>query len=86
MERVDGSGNAWYHEVAPDLHLRDFVWHARMQTGRRLEDRKSRFPDRDRVLERLLEEGIYDREEPNTPDAREEFTMAHASAQGKSAQ
>ena len=80
MERVDSPGQSWYREEARDLHLRDFIWHTRMQTARHLQDRAERFPDRDRVLERLLAEGTFDREEPNTPDAREEFAMAHSSA------
>ena len=80
IERVDGPGQSWYQEEARDLHLRDFVWHTSMQTARRLQDRVSRFSNRDRVLERLLAEGIFDREEPNTPDARESFAMAHSSS------
>lgn len=26
IERVDLSGEGWYHDVADDLHLRDFIW------------------------------------------------------------
>ena len=37
----------------------------------------------DQVLERLLEEGTFDWEEPNTPHAIEEFCMAHAMAIGQ---
>ena len=80
MERVDGPGQSWYQEEARDLHLRDFVWHTYMQTARRLQDCTERFSNHDRVLECLLAEGTFDREEPNTPDAQEEFAMAHSSA------
>ena len=80
MERVNGPGQSWYQEEACDLHLRDFIWHTCMQTACHLQDRAERFSNRDRVLERLLAEGTFDQEEPNTPNAQEEFAMAHSSA------
>ena len=51
-----------------------------MQTARRMQQRVERFPDRDRVLERLMEEGTFDRRDPDVPDVREELAMAHSSA------
>ena len=79
MECVDGPRQSWYQEEARDLHLRDFVWHTSMQTARHLQDCSSCFPNCDHILERLLADGIFDWEEPNTPDARESFAMAHSS-------
>src|SRR5882762_5787116 len=76
----DGPGQAWYHDAAHDLHLRDFIFHTRMQTARRVQERTQRFPDRDMVLERLIAEGTFDRVDPNTPDVREELAMNHSSA------
>src|SRR5882762_4615853 len=76
----DGPGQAWYHDAAHDLHLRDFVFHTRMQTARRVQERTQRFPDRDMVLEQLIAEGTFDRVEPNTPDVHEEMAMNHSSA------
>ena len=40
-------------------------------------------PGGDQVLERLLEEGIFDQAELNTPHVVEEFCMAHAAAIGQ---
>ena len=51
-----------------------------MQTARRMQQRVERFPDRDRVLEHLMEEGTFDRCDPYMPDVREELAMAHSSA------
>ena len=36
------------------------------------------FPDRDCVLERLMEEGTFDRPSPDVPDVQEELAMAHS--------
>ena len=35
------------------------------------------------MLERLLEEGTFDRVEPNVPNVVEEFCMAHSAAIGQ---
>jgi hypothetical protein len=77
---VDAPGNDWYRDTAPALYQRDFIFHARMQTARRLEDRTTRIPDRDRVLERLLEEGTFDRQAPDAPNPSEALVMGHSSA------
>jgi hypothetical protein len=82
ISRVDASGDDWFHWPGYELHLRDFVWLARMQTARRLLDRTRRsIPHRDPVLDRLLEEGTFDRNaDTDTPNQFEEFAMGHASA------
>ena len=80
IQRVDGPGEDWYHDEANDLHLRDFIWFTRMQTAHRMRDRGTRVRNIDRVLDRLLVEGIFDREEPNMRSAAEEMSMAHSAA------
>ena len=80
IQRVDGQGEDWYHDKAHDLHLRDFIWFTRMQTAQRMRDRGTRVRNIDRVLDRLLVEGIFDREEPNMRSAAEEMSMAHSAA------
>ena len=56
------------------------MFQARIQTARRLSQRAVRFPSCDMVLERLLEEGTFDREAPELRIHSEEYVMAHASA------
>ena len=80
MDQVDSPSYNWYHDKGQDLHQRDFLFLARMQTACRMQQRVERFPDRDRVLERLMEEGTFDRRDPDMPVAREELAMAHSSA------
>ena len=80
IQRVDGQGEDWYHDEANDLHLRDFIWFAQMQTACRMQDRGTRVRNIDRVLNQLLVEGIFDREEPNMRSAAEEMSMAHSAA------
>jgi hypothetical protein len=82
ISRVDGPGDDWFHYPGYELHLRDFVWLTRMQTARRLLDRTRRsIPNRDPVLDRLLEEGTFDRNgETDAPNQFEEFAMGHSSA------
>ena len=83
IERIDEAGDGWYSDCADDLHLRDFIWFARMQTARRMSISGRQPRGGDQVLERLLEEGTFDRVEPNIPNAIEEFCMAHAAAIGQ---
>ena len=45
-----------------------------------MRDRETRVRNIDRVLDRLLVEGIFDREEPNMRSAAEEMSMAHSAA------
>ena len=80
IQRVDGQGEDWYHDEANNLYLCDFIWFARMQTARRMRDRGTRVRNINRVLDRLLVEGIFDREEPNMRSAAEEMSMVHSAA------
>ena len=77
MDQVDSPSYNWYHDKGQDLHQCDFLFLARMQMACRMQQRAERFPDRDRVLEHLMEEGTFDRHDPDVPDAREELAMAH---------
>jgi hypothetical protein len=45
-----------------------------------MSERSQQFPNQDPVLERLLEEGIFDRSDPDLPDAREAAAMGHSAA------
>ena len=80
INRVDAGGDHWYRDTARDLSLRDFVWWTRLQSARRVTQRAERYPTRDRVLERLLEEGIFDRLEGETRNTGEELSMAYSAA------
>ena len=59
------SGEDWYTHAGRDLHLVDLLFQARIQTARRMSQRVDRFPNRDRVLERLMAEGLFNRREPD---------------------
>jgi hypothetical protein len=59
----DHSSDAWYQHTGEDLYFLDFLFQSRMQTAHRLSQRVERFPSRDRVLERLLVEGTFDRDD-----------------------
>ena len=80
IQRVDQQGEDWYHDEANDLHLRDFIWFAWMQTARQMRDRGTRVRNIDQVFDQLLVEGIFDREESNMRSAVEEMSMAHSVA------
>ena len=80
IQRVDNQGEDWYHDEANDLHLRDFIWFTWMQTAWQMRDRGTRVRNIDWVLDQLLVEGIFDREEPNMQSAAEEMSMAHSAA------
>ena len=79
MDQIDSPSYDWYHDEGQDLHQHDFLFLARMQMARRMQQWVERFPNRDQVLERLMEEGTFDRRDPDVPDAREELAMAHSS-------
>ena len=59
------SGDDWYNHAGRNLHLIDLLFQARIQTARRMSQRMDRFPNRDRVLERLMAEGLFDRWDPD---------------------
>ena len=55
----------WYNNAGRDLHLVDLLFQSRIQTARRMSQRVDRFPNRDRVLEHLMAEGLFDCREPD---------------------
>ena len=59
------SGEEWYTHAGRDLHLVNLLFQAHIQTARRMSQRVDRFPNRDRVLERLMAEGLFNRREPD---------------------
>ena len=59
------SGEEWYTHAGRDLHLVDLLFQARIQTAHRMSQWVNHFPNRDRVLERLMAEGLFNRREPN---------------------
>ena len=79
--RVDNPhGNEWYRDPSKDLYLRDLLFVIHMQTARQMEERTRRFPRRDRVLDRLIVEGTFDRVAPDYSSFVEEMAMHHSSA------
>ena len=80
INRADARGDDWYRDTARDLSIRDFVWWTRLQSARRMTQRADRYPTRDRVLERLMEEGIFDRAEGESRNTGEEMSMAYSAA------
>jgi len=68
-------GQDWYHHPGSDLHLSDLLFQARIQTARRMSQRVELFPNRDRVLERLMAEGVFDRRAPDHVGIGEERAM-----------
>ena len=59
------SGEEWYTHAGCDLHLVDLLFQACIQTARQMSQRVDRFPNQDRVLERLMAEGLFDRRGPD---------------------
>ena len=59
------SGEEWYNHAGRDLHLVDLLFQACIQTARRMSQRVDRFPNRDRVLERLVVGGLFNHREPD---------------------
>ena len=55
----------WYNDAGHNLHLVDLLFQSRIQTARWMSQRVDRFPNRDRVLERLMAEGLFNRREPD---------------------
>ena len=41
MDQMDHAAYNWYHDVGQDLHQRDFIFMAHMQTARQMEQRVS---------------------------------------------
>ena len=80
IQRVDSQGEDWYHNEANNLHLQDFIWFTWMQTAQRMRDWGTQVRNIDRVLDQLLVEGIFNKEEPNMRSAVEKMSMAHSTA------
>ena len=51
IQRVDDQGEDWYHDEANNLHHRDFIWFAQMQTAQRMRDRGTWVRNIDWVLD-----------------------------------
>ena len=62
--RMEGDGD-WYNHASQDLHLIDLLFQSQIQTARHMSQHVDRFPNWDRVLERLMAEGLFDRREPD---------------------
>ena len=58
MERVDAEGS--HRDQFAELANSNFLWAQACMTSRRVEDREDRFPNRDRLLERLFHIGYND--------------------------
>ena len=84
IDRVDrNDGDLWWNDDFQAVHLRDFVGAARMQAIRRLEIRRDGGRRNfDPVLERLLTEGLFDRQAPDPPQTAEEMGMGFAASMG----
>jgi hypothetical protein len=79
---IDVRGDSWFNHPRDDLYFCDFGFQACIQVARRLNQRANRGGGRDRVLEQLLVEGTFDREEASVVNVAEEYAMHHASAVG----
>jgi len=80
IDRMDAVGDDWYRDTAPDLYVNDFVWLTRLQSARRMTQRADRFPYHDRVLERLMEEGVFDREDQGPRHPGEAAFMGYSAS------
>ena len=58
-------GEDWYNDAGRNLHLVDLLFQSRIQTARRMSQWVDCFPNRDRVLEHLMVEGLFNRREPD---------------------
>ena len=61
---MEGDGD-WYNHTGRDLHVVDLLFQSRIQTARHMSQHVDRFPNRDRDLERLMAEGLFDCQEPD---------------------
>ena len=57
---MEGEGD-WYNHASQDLHLINLLFQLRIQTPCRMSQCVDRFPNQDRVLERLMVEGLFNR-------------------------
>ena len=61
---MEGDDN-WYNHAGRDLHLIDLLFQSCIQTACRMSQCVDRFPNRDRILERLMVEGLFDHQDPD---------------------
>jgi hypothetical protein len=80
---VNGLNDPWYSHLGEDLHFQDFLYQAPMQTAQHLTQHVTLFPSHNHILEHLLVDGIFDCDDPHTPNTAEEFAMQHTSAVGQ---
>ena len=59
------TGEDWYNDARRNLHLVDLLFQSRIQTACQMSQWVDRFPNQDRVLERLMVEGLFNRREPD---------------------
>ena len=59
------TGEDWYNNAGRDLHLVNLLFQSRIQTACQMSQQVDRFPNRDRVLEHLMAEGLFNRCEPD---------------------
>ena len=59
------TGEDWYNDTGCDLHLVDLLFQSHIQTAHQMSQWVDHFPNQDRVLERLMAEGLFDRREPD---------------------
>ena len=58
-------GEDWYNNAGRDLHLVNLLFQSHIQTACRMSQQVDCFPNWDRVLERLMVEGLFNRHEPD---------------------
>ena len=54
------SDGDWYNHTGRDLHLINLLFQSCIQTAHCMSQHMDRFPNQDRVLERLMAEGLFD--------------------------
>jgi hypothetical protein len=74
--------DSWYDHSGDDLHFCDFGFQACIKVTHQLSQRADGRVGRDRVLERLLVDRTFYREELLVTNTAEGYTMQHASAIG----
>ena len=59
------TGEDWYNNAGHDLHLVDLLFQSHIRTACRMSQQVDHFPNRDRVLEHLMAEGLFNCCEPD---------------------
>ena len=77
---ADTPNDPWYNQLGDDLFYRDFIFQTHLQSARWMAQRMDQFPGRDCILERLMLEGTFDREESGLHSDAEEYALHHATA------